>query len=164
MDDDAARDIGARLAETYKKIWATSMRDVPICNSALDVEPIGFRAYSDSAVGIVVTPWFMNLVMVAPTGEADSSGVGAVSPMRLPAGEPDGVAAWLDGFGALRACSLFSPMFDFVDMAVARAVAEEAMKAFFTSPPPDDPPRQTTRMGRRALLSGRFHPEEQVSS
>lgn len=164
MDDDDARAIGARLAEAYKKIWATSMRDVPICNSALDVESIGFRAHGGSVVGIVVTPWFMNLVAVGPTREADPSlQEGAASSLRLPAGEVECVDAWLDGFGGLRACSLFSPMFDFLDMAVARTVAEQAMRAFFTEPSGDDSPRQPSGMGRRALLTGRFLPEEQVS-
>ncbi len=163
MDDDDARAIGARLAEAYKIIWATSMRDVPICNSALDIESIGFRAHSGSAVGIVVTPWFMNLVVAAPTEEADPSlQDGAASSLRLPAGEIECAGASLDGFGGLRACSLFSPMFDFAEMAVARTVAEEAMKAFFTKPSGDDSPRQPSGMGRRALLTGRFLPAEQV--
>jgi [NiFe] hydrogenase assembly HybE family chaperone len=163
MNDDAARAIGAQLAEIYRGIWTVSMRDVPICNAALEVEAIGFRAYGSAAVGIVLTPWFMNLVVVDSVGESNlPTGAGARTSVALPAGEVECVGAWLDGFGLLRACSLFSPMFDFAGMAVARTVAEEAMKAFFAGPSESELPDSHAGVGRRALLMGRLRADEGI--
>jgi [NiFe] hydrogenase assembly HybE family chaperone len=165
MNDDAARAIGAQLAEIYRRIWTVSMRDVPICNAALEVEAVGFRAYGRAAVGIVLTPWFMNLVIVDSVRESNlPAGIGAMTSVALPAGEVECVGAWLDGFGLLRACSLFSPMFDFAEMAVARTVAEEAMKALFARPSESESPDYPTGVGRRALLTGRLRHDEEILS
>ena len=38
------------------------MAGLPICNAALDVAAEGFRVHAGRAVGVVVTPWFMNFV------------------------------------------------------------------------------------------------------
>ena len=43
---------------------SAAMRELPIYNPALQVAAIGFRAREDQAFGVVVTPWFMNLVRV----------------------------------------------------------------------------------------------------
>jgi [NiFe] hydrogenase assembly HybE family chaperone len=152
MDDDAARAIGAQLAARYAEIAAGPMRDVPICNPALGVEAIGFRAHDDAAVGIVLTPWFMNLVVVDESAPVQ----GQSSILPLPAGDVACVGGHLEGFGALRACSLFSPMFDFSDMATARQAAMETMALLFTAPPP----REAPRPDRRALLRGALRPAE----
>ncbi|MGJ0508666.1 MAG: [NiFe]-hydrogenase assembly chaperone HybE [Methylocystis sp.] len=162
MDDAAARVVGARLAELYARIWAGPMRDVPICNEALGVEAVGFRAYGDAAIGIVVTPWFMNLVVVDASGQASQIRSGAVVSVKLPAGEVDCVGGWLDDFGPLRSCSLFSPMFEFSDMAFARDVAVEAMTAFFTQPAQEEAPRDSVGLDRRALLGGRLSREKEA--
>ncbi|GLI92604.1 [NiFe]-hydrogenase assembly chaperone HybE [Methylocystis echinoides] len=153
MDDDAARAIGARLAEIYEGIWVGPMQDVPICNDALGVAAVGFRAHGDAAIGIVVTPWFMNLIVVE---EKAKGGMGQTVPAAVPAGDVDCVTGWLEGFGALRACSLFSPMFQFAQMAIAVDVAEAAMTAFFTPPPREERSAPAQSLDRRALLKGRL--------
>ena len=54
--EEEALAIGARLAAIYSDVYVRAMRDVPICNAALEVEAIGFRPYGALALGIVVTP------------------------------------------------------------------------------------------------------------
>jgi hypothetical protein len=196
MDDDQAQAIGAALAAAYDAIWRGPMQEMPICNPALEVEAVGFRAHGDWAIGIVVTPWFMNIVAVAGSGERPhptppplrgrggrlggggdsrtsnhqpSRGVppspaergrvrgGGAAPqlISLPAGDVAFARAALQDFGPLLSCSLFSPMFDFADMATARQAADEAMSALFNpallQPPQPD---KRARMDRRALLRG----------
>jgi [NiFe] hydrogenase assembly HybE family chaperone len=153
MDDDAARAIGERLVARYAEISEGPMRDVPICNPALAVEAIGFRAHGDAAVGIIITPWFMNLLVLwEPAPEQGCSDV-----IALPAGDVACVGGFLEGFGPLRACSLFSPMSDFADMDAARQVAAETVALLFSPPAPP----KTSALDRRSLLRGKFsHPEE----
>jgi [NiFe] hydrogenase assembly HybE family chaperone len=55
--------IGEALAACYREIDATAMRDAPICNAALHVTAIGFREYQSYAVGVILSPWFLNLVV-----------------------------------------------------------------------------------------------------
>ncbi|BDV33575.1 [NiFe]-hydrogenase assembly chaperone HybE [Methylocystis iwaonis] len=160
MDDEAARTIGETLAGIYAGVRAGPMRDVPICNDALDVAAIGFRAFGESAVGVVVTPWFMNLIVVPEPPIAAGTSVR----VALPAGDVECVPAQLDGFGAILACSLFSPMFEFSDMSSAREAAGEAMKALFDPGLLEEKPAQKpARLDRRALLRGRLSGQEAAS-
>ncbi|HYA80640.1 MAG TPA: [NiFe]-hydrogenase assembly chaperone HybE [Methylocystis sp.] len=123
--------IGARLAALYCGIEATAMRNAPICNAALRVEAIGFRSFSRFAVGIVVTPWFLNLVAAEQRdGEAPLLSAHALR-LRFPAGEIDFTVTEMSSFGHVASCSLFSPMDDFPDQESARAVARAALVALF---------------------------------
>jgi [NiFe] hydrogenase assembly HybE family chaperone len=161
MDDAAAKAIGERLAAYYAKVWAGPMRSVPICNDALAVEAIGFRAYGESAVGVVVTPWFMNLVIVA-----DAPTSGASVRVALPAGDVECAPARLDGFPDMLSCSLFSPMSEFSDMGTARVAAGEAMRALFDPEllsEAEKPAPEPAALDRRALLRGRLAADQGAS-
>jgi [NiFe] hydrogenase assembly HybE family chaperone len=165
LSDVEAQAVGEDLARIYARIAATAMRDVPICNPALQAAAIGFRGFADRAVGIIVTPWFMNLIVAAPpAGNGPHAWpAGASVRLRLPAGDIDFTASTLDGFGGLLSCSLFSPMFDFASMDAARAVAVEALTALFApSPAADLAPsaKSGARLDRRAFLGGRLGAEE----
>jgi [NiFe] hydrogenase assembly HybE family chaperone len=152
MDDDAARAIGEQLAARYREIDDGPMRDMPVCNPALRVEAVGFRAHDGAAVGIIVTPWFMNLVVA--DGRASPQGQSSV--VALPAGDVACVGGNLEGFGPLRACSLFSPMFEFADADAARQVATETIALLFAPPAPEEGASEAPGLDRRALLRGRL--------
>ena len=150
----AARAVGERIADIYRGIFSRAMSDVAICNGRLAVEAVDFRPFGALALGIVVTPWFMN-VTLAPCGEGalPPAPPGAAAPVALPAGQVDFIAGELDGFGPLWTCSLFSPMDEFADQAGARATAVAAMEAL-TAPPPAASPPGRPPVDRRALLRG----------
>lgn len=168
-DDDAdraARAVGADLERRYQLIAEGPMRDVPLCNPALSVMAVGFAAVDGFAVGIVATPWFMNLVVTAlPKGVAlPAARIGDTVVHGLPGGEFDCVVGMLDGFGRIDSVSLFSPMFDFVDAETVRATAEAAIAEILTAPEPIAPPHPdpaAPAIDRRALLFGRRAPTVQ---
>lgn len=116
---------GERLAAAYRKIGDRAMRDLPIYNDALAVEAIGFRLYGGTIVGIVITPWFMNVVM--PAGEVAREASVPSLRRRFPAGDIEFAVSEVAPAGRIASCSLFSPMFQFADMASARATAEAAL-------------------------------------
>jgi [NiFe] hydrogenase assembly HybE family chaperone len=100
---------------------------VPICNPALDVACVGFQAWRDQFFGIVVTPWFMNVLLApAPGAPPVEAAPGSTRNVSLPCGRVDFLVAELDGFGRLLMCSLFSPMQEFEDHAAALATAAAA--------------------------------------
>lgn len=154
---------GERLAGIYREVGERSMRELPVYNDALDVEAIGFRCHDGRALGVVLTPWFMNIVL-APLDEAagDGSPAGATVQRALPAGNFDFTVGDLDGFGRIETCSLFSPMFAFAGQEAARAAAHAALAALldpdFTDKADDAPiaTRATApaRLNRRSLLRG----------
>jgi [NiFe] hydrogenase assembly HybE family chaperone len=154
MNEDAIA-IGARIAEIYRQVYARTMNDAPICNAALDVESVGFRALGACALGVVVTPWFMNVVLAPRSGGAlPAATSGATRQVALPAGRVDFLATVLDGFGPLWTCSLFSPMHDFADQDSARATAQEALAELLRAPQ-EQPTTRVAARNRRALLFGR---------
>ncbi|ANW03244.1 [NiFe]-hydrogenase assembly chaperone HybE [Bradyrhizobium icense] len=124
---------GEMLAAAYRDIADRTMRDLPIFNEALSVEAIGFRAREGRVVGIMVTPWFMNVVISMRDGTSQSSpGTGSNLRLRFPAGEIEFTVSELAPVGSLASYSLFSPMFEFEDMASARATAEAVLAALMS--------------------------------
>jgi [NiFe] hydrogenase assembly HybE family chaperone len=156
--DTFAVETGQRLRVLYGEIYLRAMHDVPVCNQALTVESIGFQRYNDYAIGVVLTPWFMNLVAVAlpDSGLAIVGPDGGTQRLTFAAGEVDFTLSTLTGFGRLLSASLFSPMFDFADMAAARLTAEHVLAALLDpeSLAPPAPPRHPETLDRRALIRG----------
>ena len=119
-----AETAGQRLEEAFRGIQAGRMRGMPLCNPALHVEAVGFTRTEDAVIGVIITPWAMNLVHLpdaAPFAE------GMTGSRDLPRGPVDFVGARIEGFGAYESCSLFSPVFHFSGQPVARAVAVETL-------------------------------------
>ena len=157
-NDDAAIDVGERLARLYRAIHVGTMQGLALCNEALAVEAVGFRLYQGHALGVIVTPWFMNLVRARAPGAAPppSGERGATQSLSLPAASVDVVIGELEGFGRLDACSLFSPMFDFADAEAARLTAEAVIAALFDDEPREAPVRRPppAPLDRRTFLRG----------
>lgn len=123
-DADAAA-WGQRLAHVYREIGERAMHDLPIYNGALDVEAVGFRVFNGTIIGIMVTPWFMNVLI--PAGEMAPAASASTLRFRFPAGDIEFILGDLNHAGRIASCSLFSPMFGFADAASARATAEAAV-------------------------------------
>jgi len=157
MNDIECAKLSARLAEHFAELYERCMKDMPICNPHLRVACVGFRPFGDFNVGIVLTPWFMN-VCASPRAGAPKveDRPGATRSLLLPAGSLDFLATDLDGFDRLLFASLFSPMETFVDHAAALATAEAAMDALMKAPEPAPPPaaptKQAVAMDRRAFF------------
>ena len=137
--------VAARLETLYRAIAEGPMAGLPICNARLDVAAVGFRELGGECVGIVVTPWFVNLV-AAPTA-ADAARTGETRRLTLPAGAVDLIVGELPGFGRLDAASLLSPCHELADMEAAFGLAEQALETLFTPPAP-------RALDRRAFLRG----------
>ena len=158
-----AAEIARRLEVRYRAIAETAMADVPICNAALGVASCGFRPWDGRAFGVVVTPWFMNLLAVdLPGTESPPATNGTTVRAFLPAGEVELIAGELEGIGRVDACSLFSPVFEFSTMEAAVATAMEAADAFFDLDALAEPPPSAPAVNRRDLLRGHFGSREEA--
>lgn len=156
-DPDAADAVawGERLAASYREIGDRAMRDLPIYNDALGVDAVGFRRFNGTIIGIMVTPWFMNVVM--PAGAMRET-AGTTLRVRLPAGDIEFALSEVGQIGQIASCSLFSPMFEFADMAAARATAEAALAELMLPDDSEEAVRRrqpaTTPIDRRSFLRG----------
>lgn len=143
-------DPSAVLESTYRRIWETSMHDMPFVNNALSVAAIGFRRHQGDWVGAVLTPWFLNL-FVLPSGGTLWSDRASGDRVKIdfPVGQLEFIADYDPGgdIPAYQYCPLFAPVSQFSTHEAAVAAAEEALEALFTVPPEPvvesaDAPRQ----------------------
>jgi len=144
------------LEGCYRRIGERSMRELPIYNDALAVEAVGFRIHGDALAGILITPWFMNLVLRPLDGSLASHSPGSSISHAFPVGAIDFNVGDIDGIGRIASCSLFSPMFEFGEMDVARATAEAALIEILLPPAEYERPaaKVAAAVDRRSFLRG----------
>ncbi|ABN77257.1 [NiFe]-hydrogenase assembly chaperone HybE [Cereibacter sphaeroides] len=122
----------ARLVADFEDVWHGKMRDVPLVNKALHVEAVGFRLHEGRPLGVLVAPWFMNLVLLPAEGEDWSTlAPGEKEIIAFPSGDYEFLHNVRPMGGGYKACSLFSPMNDFSSQLQAVEVARAVMAALF---------------------------------
>ncbi|MCX7892466.1 MAG: [NiFe]-hydrogenase assembly chaperone HybE [Burkholderiales bacterium] len=125
-----ASDPTARLEAAYRAIHAERMHGIPIVNPALGVAAVGFADWEGRWLGVLVTPWCMNLMLVPRDPAAwRPLAVGAKRRYALPAGEFEFIGGEDPAIGEYQMCSLFSPMERFGDMETAVLTAKLALEA-----------------------------------
>ena len=153
-----AAEAAARLEKAFQGILETRMEGVPILNPALSVEAVGLRAWQGHWIGALVTPWFINLVMLPGDRTWRSVPDRGSLWYTFPAGRFEFIAGSERGLGPYHACSLFSPVGEFGDHETARETARVALESLFDpsllgeSPPAADP--DGPQMSRRDFLRG----------
>ena len=124
-------DPSARLTVAFNAV-AARMQGLGIVNPALEVEAVGFAPWEDHWLGVMLTPWFMNLVLLPrDSGKWQPLPLGEKRAHRFPAGVYEFIGAADEAVGEYQTCSLFSPVLEFEDHATARLVAELARDALF---------------------------------
>ncbi len=156
--------LGALVA-AYQDIATTRMQGIPLLNEALHVQAVGFECVAQqapkdgkngetregiSAVGVLITPWFMNLVWLPLQRLDHPRPVGAKMQRHVGSACFEFIAAHEDVFGSYEACSLFSPVLEFENQAAAVDTAQAVLAALRQ-------PAQTAPEvpARRAFLLGR---------
>lgn len=150
-----------RLASAFRAIHATRMRGLPFVNERLAVEAVGFRPWNERWLGVLVTPWFMSLVLLpadAPGARWQALKKGASAAYAFPAGVFEFIGGHEDAIGEFQSCSLFSPMFEFADRATARLAAETALAALFDAP---DRAHEAASVSKRDFLRARWAGREE---
>jgi [NiFe] hydrogenase assembly HybE family chaperone len=111
---------------------ATRMSGLGFVNPALSVEAVAFEPWDGYWLGVMVTPWSINLLLL-PRDRSLWRTVRAGDKQRyaFPAGDYDFIAAMDPVVGEYQMCSLFSPALEFEDHATARMVAKLAREALF---------------------------------
>lgn len=142
-----------QLQHLFEQIASTRMAGLPILHPALQVEVLGFEPLPLDALpqeqaapaglqaqpellGILITPWFMNLLCLPLRPCLRTSALAAKRELLLGAQRFEFLAHAEAGLGTFWACSLFSPMSEFVDQAQARETAVAVLQALRVKPVP----------------------------
>lgn len=148
-----------QLETLFRRIHATEMAGMPVLNPALEVEAVGFQRCTYGWLGILITPWFMNLMLLPAAGAPwVSLAAGKQCDLGFPSGDYRFSADSAPELGEYLSCQLFSPMVHFPDQATARTAAHAALAAVMAAPAAVVEESETVSLSKRRLLRGIFSP------
>lgn len=148
-----------QIEAAFKRIEREQMQGIPLLNPALQVQTVGFQSYQGRTLGIVITPWMMNLILLpAQSDDWSDLKLGDKQHHRLPANEFRFVVNEIEGIGLCQTHSLYSPMNEFFNQDHALAAAESFMQTLMIEvEEPDSDPHDEELLGR--ILRGEEIPE-----
>lgn len=130
------------VEQAFDRILRENMQGVPILNSRVRVQTLGFQHYQDRVVGIVITPWLMNVILL-PTEDDNWSdlALGHKQSHVFPSKTCKFVVNEIDDIGFCQTHSLYSPMNEFPSHEHAERVAQDFIDALMidASPAEEDP-------------------------
>jgi [NiFe] hydrogenase assembly HybE family chaperone len=140
------------LVAHYQRVYEETFRDLPIVNPAIDVEAIGMRRLDEHEFGVLLTPWFMNLVLLPGSDRWDGRPQGSTCAIELPGGEVEFIVSHDGHLGTTLSAVLFRSVSDFPDQAMARAVAVETLRLLCSGEAWEEGGSGDTRLNRRDLF------------
>ena len=151
------------VRNAFERIGAERMAGLPLLNEALEVEVVGFLDWGGMHLGVLITPWCVNL-MALPRPDAawrpPEEGVWRTE--RFPGMELQLLGGREDEIGYYAFRSLLSPVTGYDDQQAVRAVAREVLKQLLQPPAADadtagegDPREESgPAVSRRRLFGG----------
>ena len=117
------------VESVFNQIYLENMQDIPVINDKLKVTAIGFQQYEELYIGVVVTPWFMNIIIL-PIESNCWVHLPELSQhsFTFPSGQYTFVVGKDKQLGTYQMCSLFSPMFEFANNETALETATIAIR------------------------------------
>lgn len=137
------------LVRHFENIYVLHMRDLPIVNPHVRVEAVGFQEFDGHELGVLITPWFMNLVLLPAGDEWADSAQGDTSSIDFPSGPIEFTISRDEVLGTFLTAVLFRSVSDMPDQKTAREIALQIMKNLFVPAT-----RGERSMSRRALFTG----------
>lgn len=141
----------ARLVAHFEAVHAERMQGLPILNPRLAVRAVGFREFGNHWIGVLITPWFINLVLLPGTRQWSELAQGSVVDITFPGSEITFHVSQDDDIGTLLSAALFSSVADFPDEQTAVEVAQEIMERLFEAAAEKEKPQP--QLSRRKLFT-----------
>ena len=146
-------DPSALLEAVFAGIQHERMADLPLLNHALCVRAVGFERFQGNWIGVLITPWFLNLIQLpGPGGKWPEHTVGKRLELALPSGRYRFACGHEDAIGPYLFCSLMSPVKAIASQTAAVGLARDVMDLLLEVPAPEESgtapaPRSVSRRG-----------------
>lgn len=137
-----------KMVQQFETIYVEHMHDLPIVNKALQVEAVGFHEYLVHQLGVLITPWFMNLILLPGTELWSNMAQGDMSSIDFPSGRIEFAVSHDKVLGTYLSAVLFRSVTELADQATARKLAHEVLGDLMKQP------RNARTVSRRDLLTG----------
>lgn len=156
--------LSGSLEGCFRQILEQRMRGMPILNEALEVQSVGFQPWDGHVVGVLITPWFMNLMLLPIEGDSWSElSLGGRVDITFPAHSYPFSLNEIEGIGRCLTHSLYSPMFQFGDQAAAVATAEGILAGLFATTETTTPASGSIELERYLKKEGMFESEPKTT-
>ncbi len=131
--------ISSTLETVFTRIHREQMQDIPILNPAIRIQAVGFQLINGRVVGIIITPWLMNVVML-PRDDEDWSQfeLGKKQAHKFPSKIYKFMVNDIDGIGVCQTHSLHSPMRAFASHEQALAAANKFLAELMVEREPNE--------------------------
>jgi|WetSurMetagenome_2_1015567.scaffolds.fasta_scaffold06669_6 [NiFe] hydrogenase assembly HybE family chaperone len=150
------------LVKRFTQIGEENIKDLPIYNTDLSVEAIGFEILEGiDFIGILITPWFINLMLLPcefKTWRPTQIGHEKIE-RKLPSNTYTFTLGGDEIIGEYYSISLVSPVHCFGNQEQARAAALEHLQKYLMPPSnkeEESPKANEPDLNRRKLLRGLF--------
>ncbi|MGS5090058.1 [NiFe]-hydrogenase assembly chaperone HybE [Hydrogenophaga sp. A37] len=151
------------LVDFYRHVQHERMQGIPLLNPALSVEAVGFEwtegeeGAEPVAEGVLITPWFMNLLRLPAVNLPHGNRVGRKAVRDFGSERFDFIGAHDPAIGYHETCALFSPMNGFTSQDLARETALASLALVRPEPeaPVDAPVSAEPLPARRAFFMAR---------
>lgn len=152
----------AKLTQRFMQIDRERMQGLPFYNEQLYVEALEFQEIEEGYMGVLITPWFINLILLFKQAPEARSVVGQWCRHALPAAEFDFMIGEDEELGRYDFVSLASPVRQFKSQQQAREFALGRLREFLvpaeTKQPSEHPlvfmGNNEKSMSRRGFLTG----------
>ena len=156
-----------KLTQRFLQIDRERMQGLPFYNEQLHVEAIGFQETEEGYVGVLITPWFINLILLFKQQPEIHAVVGRKCSHALPSGEYDFMIGEDEELGRYDFISLASPVGQFKTQQQAQDFSKQKLRSYFApvgTEQADEHPLVFVsgidrEMSRRAFLAGHAQTE-----
>lgn len=138
----------ADLVRHFENIYVEHMQELPIVNTRVQVEAVGFHDFRGDKLGVLITPWFMNLVLLPAGARWDECAQGDTSSVDFVSGKIEFTVARDEILGTYLTAVLLRSVADISDQSMAREIARQVLKELFV------PINKEPSLSRRELLTG----------
>jgi [NiFe] hydrogenase assembly HybE family chaperone len=143
------------LVNRFRAIGRGKMRGLPICNTRLEVEAVGFAELDGHRMGVLITPWFMNLILLPGDETWSTMADGTADSLTMPGDTFEFTICQDDELGTYLSAVLFRTVIDFPDQQTTVAIAENVLEQLLTkTADARHPPGDKQGISRRTLLTG----------
>ncbi len=131
--------ISATMEQTFKRILTENMQGIPILNPMIEVQALGFQEWQGRVLGVIITPWLMNLVLLPAEGEDWSQmELGHKQPHEFPSRSYKFMINDIEGIGPCQTYSMCSPMREFSTHQQAVQVAQDFLDGLMVERKPTE--------------------------
>ena len=123
----------ASVLETTFSLVQQRMDGLPFLNPRLQVRALGFQPWQQYWLGVLVTPWFMNFMLLPREEGASVPRFGEAQSVSFPCGTFSFIGGHEGGIGNYMSCSLFSPVQELESQHLAEEIAMASLKQLLTA-------------------------------